>query len=110
MSAMSVASLAVSMLGCVLYVSLFGGSGLIILFVVVSLASVALPPIAKKYRLSKKKEGKVLSEAFEIVAIIIAGFNFFCVCFSLTNLPAIVGYMGWIISGVVYKMIKPKAQ
>ena len=102
MSVMSLIAFAVSILGVVIYSSLFSGSGLIWLFVLVSLASVILPPVAKKMRLAQGKKGK----AFEIIAIIIGGFNFYCVFFALTTLPIFIAYLGWVASGVAYKMVK----
>ncbi len=102
MSVMSLISLAVSILGTVIYGTLFSGSGLTWLFVILSIASVVLPPIAKKMRITQEKNGKV----FEIVAIVIGGFNFYCTIFALTTLPIYIGYLGWVISGVAYKMVK----
>lgn len=102
MSIMSLVSLAVSVLGTVVYGSLFNGSGLIWLFIILSIVSIVLPPIAKKVRIKNAKKGKV----FEIFAIIIGGFNFYCVFFALTTLPIIVAYMGWIVCGVAYKLVK----
>lgn len=104
MAVMSLVSFAVSILGFILYCSLFEGSGLGVLFVIVALASVVLPPVSKKFRLAQNKKGKAL----EIIAIIIAGFNFWCVCVILARLPAIIGYLGWVITGVAYRMVKPK--
>ena len=102
MSVMSLIAFAVSILGVVIYSSLFSGSGLIWLFVLVSLASVILPPVAKKMRLAQGKKGK----AFEIIAIIVGGFNFYCVFFALTTLPIFIAYLGWVASGDAYKMVK----
>lgn len=102
MSIMSLVALAVSVFGVVIYGTLFAGSGLIGFFVVLSVASILLPPIAKKLRLKRNKKGKVL----EIVAIVIGGFNFYCVFFALTDIPILVGYLGWVICIVAYRMVK----
>ena len=102
MSVMSLVSLAVSILGVVIYSSLFSGSGLIWLFIMVSIASIILPPVAKKIRISNEKKGTAL----EIIAIVVGGFNFYCIFLALTTLPIFIGYLGWEICGIVYKMIK----
>ena len=101
MAIMSLVSLAVSILGTVIYGTLFSGSGLTWLFIILSIASVVLPPIAKKVRIEQNKKGKV----FEILAIIVGGFNFYCIFFALTSLPIFVGYLGWVGCGIAYKMV-----
>ena len=58
MSVMSLVSLAVSILGVVIYSSLFSGSGLIWLFIMVSIASIILPPVAKKNQDFKREKRK----------------------------------------------------
>jgi len=100
MCIMSLVSIGVSILGTVIYATLF--SGLTWLFVVISIASVVLPPIAKKLRIIQEKKGKV----FEIIAIVVGGFNFYCIFFALTTLPIFIGYLGWIICGIAYKFAK----
>lgn len=102
MSIMSLISLTVSILGTVIYGALGVGSGLTWLFVILGIASVVLPPIAKKLRITQERKGKAL----EIIAIVIGGFNFYCIIFALTTLPIFIGYLGWVISGVAYKMVK----
>lgn len=102
MSILSLVSLAVSILGVVIYSVLLSGSGSAWLFILLSIASVALPPIAKKVRISRGKKGTV----FEIIALVVGGFNFYCIFFALTDLPLLIGYLGWVISGVAYKMVK----
>lgn len=99
----SFVSLAISILGSVIY-GLLSGPGLILLFVVVSIVSVALPPIAKKVRINRGNQK--IATIVEVAAIVIGGFNFYCVVFALTKLPLIVGYLGWVISGVAYRKIK----
>lgn len=102
MSIMSLVALAVSVLGVVIYGTLFAGSGLKGLFILLSIASIVLPPIAKKLRIKKNKKGKVL----EIISIVIGGFNFYCVFFALTSLPIFIGYQGWGICVAAYTMVK----
>lgn len=102
MSIISFVSLAVSILGVFIYSSLFSGSGLIFPFVIISVISIILPAISKKVRLAKGQKGKIL----EIIAIVIGGFNFYCVFFALTKLPLVIAYLGWVISGVAYKLTK----
>ena len=102
MAIMSLVSLAVSILGTVVYSTLFSGSGLTWLFIILGLASVVLPPIAKKVRIEQDKKGKV----FEILAIVVGGFNFYCIFFALTSLPIFIGYLGWVGCGIAYKMVK----
>ena len=102
MAIMSLVSLAVSILGTVVYSTLFSGSGLTWLFIILGLASVVLPPIAKKVRIEQDKKGKV----FEILAIVVGGFNFYCIFFALASLPIFIGYLGWVGCGIAYKMVK----
>ena len=102
MAILSLVSLAVSILGTVIYGTLFSGSGLTWLFILLGIASVVLPPIAKKVRIEQDKKGKV----FEILAIVVGGFNFYCIFFALTSLPIFIGYLGWVGCGIAYKMVK----
>ena len=102
MSIMSLAALLVSILGTAIYSSLFSGSGLAWLFIILSITSIVLPPIAKKLRLAQAQRGK----AFEIIAIVIGGFNFYCIIFALTSLHIFIGYLGWVGCGIAYKMVK----
>lgn len=102
MCVMSLVSLGVSILGTAIYATLFSGSGLTWLFIIIGIVSVVLPPIAKKIRITREKQGK----AFEIIAIVIGGFNFYCIFFALTTLPIFIGYLGWIICGIIYKIVK----
>lgn len=102
MSNVSVISLVVSILGVFVYSSLFFGSGLYTIFIVISLVSLFLPPIAKKIRIKQNKKGKAL----EIIAIIFGGFNFFCYIYAISGLPLYIGYLGWILCGIAYKYIK----
>ena len=102
MSIMSIIALVVSILGFFIYVSLLSGSGLIWLFIIVGLASIILPLIAKKIRLNHGKKGRAL----EIAAIVVGGLNFYFIIFALTTFPLLIGYLGWVISGIVYRKIK----
>lgn len=102
MGIFSLISLAVSILGTVVYCSLFLGFGLTWLFIILGVASVVLPPIAKKFRIEQKKKGQVL----EIIAIVIGGFNFYCIFFALTSFPIFIGYLGWVGCVIAYKIVK----
>lgn len=102
MSILSLISLIVSVVGQVIYYLLLSGFRLSAVFVVISVVSIILPTISKKTRIAQGKKGKAL----EIIAIIVGGFNFYCVFFVLTSLPAIIGYLGWVIGGVAYKVVK----
>lgn len=106
MSILSLVSLLVSILGVVIYGSLFNESGVTWIFVLLSIVSLLLPPIAKKVRISCEKTGEVP----EVFAIIVGGFNFYCVIFALTTLPIFFGYLGWVVSGIVYKAVNPEAR
>ncbi len=102
MCVMSLISFGVSVLGTAIYASLFSGSGLTWLFIIIGIVSVILPLIAKKIRITQAKQGKT----FEIIAIVIGGFNFYCIIFALTTLPIFIGYLGWVICGIVYRTVK----
>ena len=67
----------VSILGSLLYGLVFVNAGLIPAFIIVTIASIILPPIAKKQRGKKGKKGKVA----EIIAIILGGIEFLLYCF-----------------------------
>lgn len=102
MSIMSLVSLAVSILGSVVYAAMFRNPSLTLIFIILGIVSILLPPIAKKTRLSQGKKGK----AFEIIAIIVGGFNFYCIFFALTTLPILFAFLGWVICGIAYKAVK----
>ena len=102
-SVWSIVSLTVAILGIV-FLELFfkvGGGIFIAAFFVFSLASVILPPVAKKIRCAKRQKG----EAFEIIAIIVGGFDFYMIIFAFTHLPLLIGYLGWVVCALVYKFI-----
>lgn len=103
LSVWSIVSLAVAILGVAFYGLLFeiGGGLFAIAFFAFSLASVILPPVAKKIRHAKRQKGG----AFEIIAIIVGGFNFYMIIFAFTHLPLFIGYLGWIVCALVYKFI-----
>ena len=98
---MSVISLLVSILDTTIFVALFSGYGLSWLFIILSIISIILPPIAKKLRSAQKKKGRAL----EIIAIIVGGFNISCMVSYFTPFPIFIGYLGWIGCGIVYKMV-----
>ena len=102
MCGMSLAAICVSILGTIIYATIFSGSGLEWLFIILSIASVVLPSIAKKVRTKQGKKGEVV----EMLAIVVGGFNFYCIIFALTKLPIFVGFLGWVISGLAYKFTK----
>ena len=102
MSILSLVSLIVSVVGQVMYYLLFSNSSLSVVFIIISVVSIILPTISKKIRIAQGKKGRVL----EIIAIIVGGFNFYCVFFALTSLPVISAYLGWVIGGVAYKVVK----
>jgi len=85
-----------------MYYLLFSNSSLSVVFIIISVVSIILPTISKKIRIAQGKKGRVL----EIIAIIVGGFNFYCVFFALTSLPVIIAYLGWVIGGVAYKVVK----
>lgn len=102
MCIMSLVSLGVSVFGTIIYATLLSSPSLAWLFVIIGIASVILPPIAKKLRITQEKKGKTI----EIIAIVVGGFNFYCIFFALTTLPIFIGYLGWIICGITYKFVK----
>ena len=102
MSILSLVSLIVSVVGQVMYYLLFSNSSLSVVFIIISVVSIILPTISKKIRIAQGKKGRVL----EIIAIIVGGFNFYCVFFALTSLPVIIAYLGLVIGGVAYKVVK----
>ena len=101
MSVLSIISLLLSIIGVIIYNLLSSSSSSIGLFVTISLISIVLPPIAKKFRISHGKRGSGL----EIAAIVIGGFNFYCMIFALTKLPMTIAYLGWLISGISYALV-----
>lgn len=102
MAILSLIAALVSVLGVVLYGAMFEVLELKTLFIIVTVASMILPVVAKKVRVMKNKNGKVL----EILAIVLAGLNFYFVIFALSTLPIFVGYLGWVAVGVAYWAIK----
>ena len=102
MSIFSLISFAISIIGAVLYGMVFKFNSVLIIWIITSIISVILPIIAKIIRLKRQQSGKI----FEILAIVVGGFNFYCVIFVLTKLPIFVAYLGWICCGFLYKSIK----
>lgn len=99
---LSIISLIVSILGVVVYAICFENNAFVPLFVVLGIASIILPCIAKNHRIRTNKAGKWM----EIVSIIVGGFNFYCIIFALTSMPIFIGYLGWVVCGIVYKQIR----
>ena len=100
-SALSILSFVISLLGFICYVLLLAGIAIIPIFVVLTIASLILPLIALKRRYSTGKDGG----GFEVAAIVIGGFNFYFIVFALTKLPMLIGFLGWIVIGIIYKKI-----
>ncbi len=72
------------------------------LWVLVTVASVIMPAVAKKKRIDHEGKGKGL----EIAALIIGGFLFYMVVFLATDLSVFFGYLGYIIGGLVYRAVQ----
>ncbi len=102
-SIIAIASLLISLLGILVYSTLFSETrfDFRVIFIVVSIISILLPPVSKIIRKKKGTAGK----AFEILAVIVGGFNVYCCIFALTSLPIITAYLGWIIGGIAYAVI-----
>ena len=64
--------------------------------------SIFVPAIAKHIRLSRDQSGRGL----EIAAIVIGGYVFYMIVFLLTKWSVYVGYLGWIVGGLIYKAVK----
>lgn len=101
-SIFSIISLIVSILDTIIYGQIFSNGNLLPLFIILAIASIIMPIVAKKHRIVTNKTGKWM----EIVAIIVGGFNFYCIIFALTSLPVFIGYLGWVICGVIYSSVK----
>ncbi len=103
MSVFSLISIFISLGGVYVYYLLLGfGYELYPFFVLVSIVSVVFPCISKKLRVKNNKKGKVL----EIIALVIGGFNFYCMFFVIPETPIFLGYLGWIVFGLLYKYIE----
>ena len=70
-------------------------------WIILSIISVIMPAIAKKVRIDKEQEGN----GFEIAALIIGGFAIYCVVFAATSWNIFVGYLGYVIGGIMYKLV-----
>ena len=69
---------------------------------VLGCVSIFIPAIAKHIRLSKDQSGRGL----EIAAIVIGGYAFYMIIFLLTKWSMYIGYLGWIVGGLIYKAVK----
>lgn len=96
----SLLSLIGSVLGIASYYLIFSNGLPVFVFILFTVISIILPAVAKKHRTNHKNKGKWM----EIIAIIIGGFNFYCLIFSLTNISIYVGYLGWIGCSILYKV------
>lgn len=99
---LSLISLLVSALGFFAFAGCFESAIYHPIFFVLTIASLVLPPIAKKTRLQTETSGKWM----EITAIVIAGFNFSSVIIYFLRLPDLVSYLGWIVDGIVYHKVQ----
>ena len=97
----SVASLFVSAAAVIAYMLVVGPKirELIPVWEVLGIVSVFLPAVAKKIRIAKEQSGK----GFETAAIVLGGFAFYSVIWLMTKMPSYVGFLGWIIGGLIYK-------
>ena len=98
---MSAIALGVGLLGLLLAWISQGVQALFIPWVAVSMVSIILPVLAKKLRLGTFKVGRTM----EIASIFIGGLNYYLVIFG-TGLPILLGYVGWIICGLLYATMK----
>ena len=98
---MSAIALGAGVLGVVLAWVSQGVQALFIPWVAVSMVSIILPVLAKKLRLGTFKMGRTA----EIAAIFLGGLNYYLVIFG-TGLPILLGYVGWIICGLLYATMK----
>lgn len=101
LSILSIISLALSIGAIYLYSAVFSNKDLVRAWILASIASVILPIVAKKVRINKKLSGSV----FELIALVLGGFAFYCVIFAATNYNIIIGYLGWIIGGIIYAIV-----
>ncbi len=70
-------------------------------WVVMSIVSLILPPIAKAKRLENDGRGG----GMEVFGLVLGGFAFYSVIFALTRVSLYFGYLGWIISGIIYRSV-----
>ena len=99
---LSVVSLLASVAAAALFAMSFGNPRLMTVWRIVTVISLILPIAAKKIRIGQGRKGKTL----EIIALILAGFAFYEVIFLSTKLNIWVGYLGFVIGGIAYRMIK----
>ena len=103
-SILSVVSLVISVLALACYSLLFTGIDLRVVFIILSIVSVFLPAAAKEWRLNRNQKGKTL----EIIAIVVGGMDVYSIIFGLTELPLLIGYLGWVLAVIAYLSIKKK--
>ena len=99
-SLLSIISLLISILGFALFVIIlqYHLKELKTLFVIIAIISIILPLISKRIRIDLNKSGK----GAEIAALVLGGYNFYCIIFAFTNWPLYMAYLGWVIAGIVY--------
>ena len=100
LSPLSLISLVCSLAGIGLYALFLQNptTGLRVLWIIASIVSVILPILAKTIRVKNQASGK----AFEIIALIIAFFDFCIVIMFGTSLPVIIGYAVPIVCIIIY--------
>ena len=99
---LSVVSLLASVAAAALFAMAFRYPRLMTVWRIVTFVSLILPIAAKKVRIEQGRKGKTL----EVIALILAGFAFYEVVFVSTKLNIWVGYLGFVIGGITYKMMK----
>ena len=98
---LSVISMFAGMAAVGLYALAFSFKAAIPIWVVMSIVSLILPPIAKAKRLETDGRGG----GMEVFGLVLGGFAFYSVIFALTRVSLYFGYLGWIISGIIYKSV-----
>lgn len=101
MAALSCVSLGVSLLGIAAYFYVFVTQKCFFLFVLLAVASMILPVLAKRQRVRQGKKGKGL----EIAAIILAGYNFYFVIYLLGTVSLLWGCLGWAVTITAYRRL-----
>ncbi len=98
---LSVLSMLAGMAALGLYVLAFSFKAAVPVWAVMSVISLILPPIAKAKRLENDGRGG----GMEVVGLVLGGLAFYLVIFALTRVSLFFGYLGWIISGIIYKLV-----
>lgn len=103
-------SFVVSLLAVGLWTLVFSNIVVLPICIILSLVSVIMPAIAKKVRIRKMFTVKSLefaaSQGLEFAALLLGGFACYMVISVTTNWNIYFGYLGWIVGGIVYKLVK----